>query len=469
MNIKKNIILFFIVLLFSIVQQSNGLAQSIESVSKLTLEQCIDLTLKNNLSRNTFEYSEKIASTKLKQAQSGYYPSVDLTAAYNRIDQDPNFVMPESKIQIPVINLGNFSIPSLTMPIPQQDVKLADKQNIYADLSIVLPLFTGGKITSYVEQAEAGIAIAKNDSRINEDQIIYDTKKLYYSVLLATSLEVIARETYERLSTTLSVTESLYQNGSGRVTKTDYLKNKIMVDAVKTMLEQITGEKKSAVIALINAMGLDWQTNFEPADSTIPFSMNNTELVNYMDYMYNNNPLFAKINNAMNVYNSKIDEAKSDYYPSVALIGGYHKFFSGYDYGVVTPQNQNVWMVGLGMKLNIFNGWRTSAFVEENKLEHDKLSNQKEYLKKGLTTKLQYIYEKIKTAELKQASSLEALNSAVENRELIEKAYFNDIMELEDLLQAQLTEAFLKAQYHMTLFEHADFTAQLENLISKSR
>jgi len=469
MNIKKNIILFFIVLLFSIVQQSNGLAQSIESVSKLTLEQCIDLTLKNNLSRNTFEYSEKIASTKLKQAQSGYYPSVDLTAAYNRIDQDPNFVMPESKIQIPVINLGNFSIPSLTMPIPQQDVKLADKQNIYADLSIVLPLFTGGKITSYVEQAEAGIAIAKNDSRINEDQIIYATKKLYYSVLLATSLEVIARETYERLSTTLSVTESLYQNGSGRVTKTDYLKNKIMVDAVKTMLEQITGEKKSAVIALINAMGLDWQTNFEPADSTIPFSMNNTELVNYMDYMYNNNPLFAKINNAMNVYNSKIDEAKSDYYPSVALIGGYHKFFSGYDYGVVTPQNQNVWMVGLGMKLNIFNGWRTSAFVEENKLEHDKLSNQKEYLKKGLTTKLQYIYEKIKTAELKQASSLEALNSAVENRELIEKAYFNDIMELEDLLQAQLTEAFLKAQYHMTLFEHADFTAQLENLISKSR
>jgi outer membrane protein TolC len=469
MNIKKNIILFFIVLLFSIVQQSNGLAQSIESVSKLTLEQCIDLTLKNNLSRNTFEYSEKIASTKLKQAQSGYYPSVDLTAAYNRIDQDPNFVMPESKIQIPAINLGNFSIPSLTMPIPQQDVKLADKQNIYADLSIVLPLFTGGKITSYVEQAEAGIAIAKNDSRINEDQIIYDTKKLYYSVLLATSLEDIARETYERLATTLSVTESLYQNGSGRVTKTDYLKNKIMVDAVKTMLEQITGEKKSAVIALINAMGLDWQTNFEPADSTIPFSMNNTELVNYMDYMYNNNPLFAKINNAMNVYNSKIDEAKSDYYPSVALIGGYHKFFSGYDYGVVTPQNQNVWMVGLGMKLNIFNGWRTSAFVEENKLEHDKLSNQKEYLKKGLTTKLQYIYEKIKTAELKQASSLEALNSAVENRELIEKAYFNDIMELEDLLQAQLTEAFLKAQYHMTLFEHADFTAQLENLISKSR
>lgn len=469
MNIKKNIILFFIVLLFSIVQQSNGLAQSIESVSKLTLEQCIDLTLKNNLSRNTFEYSEKIAGTKLKQAQSGYYPSVDLTAAYNRIDQDPNFVMPESKIQIPAINLGNFSIPSLTMPIPQQDVKLADKQNIYADLSIVLPLFTGGKITSYVEQAEAGIAIAKNDSRINEDQIIYDTKKLYYSVLLATSLEDIARETYERLATTLSVTESLYQNGSGRVTKTDYLKNKIMVDAVKTMLEQITGEKKSAVIALINAMGLDWQTNFEPADSTIPFSMNNTELVNYMDYMYNNNPLFAKINNAMNVYNSKIDEAKSDYYPSVALIGGYHKFFSGYDYGVVTPQNQNVWMVGLGMKLNIFNGWRTSAFVEENKLEHDKLSNQKEYLKKGLTTKLQYIYEKIKTAELKQASSLEALNSAVENRELIEKAYFNDIMELEDLLQAQLTEAFLKAQYHMTLFEHADFTAQLENLISKNR
>ncbi len=469
MNIRIGMGLYLFVLLFFFVQQTNISAQNIESINKLTLEQCIELTLKNNISRNTFGYSEKIAETKLKQAQSGYYPSVDLTAVYNRMDQDPNFIMPESKIQIPAINLGNFSIPSLTMPVPQQDVKLADKQNIYADINIIWPIFTGGKISSYVKQAEAGIAIAKNDSRINDDQIIYDTKKLYYSVLLASSLEDIAQETFDRLATTLSVTESLYQNGSGRVTKTDYLKNKVMVDAVKTMLEQITGEKKSAVIALINAMGLDWQTQFEPADTSISYNINQTELIDYMNCMYDNNPLFAKMNNAMDVYSSKVDEAKSDYYPSVALVGGYHKFFSGYDYGVVTPQNQNVWMFGLGMKLNIFNGWRTSAMIEENKLEYDKLDKQKEYLKKGLTTKLQYIYQKIKTAESKQVSSLEALNSAAENRELTEKAYFNDIMELEDLLQAQLTEAFFKAQYQMTLFEHADFTAQLENLISKNR
>ena len=469
MDIKKGIVLYLFIIFFSVVQQSNISAQEIKSAMKLSLEQCIELTLKNNISRNAFGYSEKIAETKLKQAQSGYYPTVDLTAVYNRIDQDPNFVMPESKIQVPAINLGNFSIPSLTMPVPQQDVKLADKQNIYADINIIWPIFTGGKISSYVRQAEAGIAIAKNDSRINDDQIIYDTKKLYYSVLLASSLENIASETFERLTTTLSVTESLYQNGSGRVTKTDYLKNKIMVEAVKTMLEQITGEKKSAIIALINAMGLDWQTQFEPADTSISFSINKTELIDYMNYMYTNNPLFAKINNAMDVYNSKIDEAKSDYYPSVALVGGFHKFFSGYDYGVVTPQNQNVWMLGVGMKLNIFNGLRTTALIEENKLEYDKLDKQKEFLKKGLTTKLQYIYQKIKTAESKQASSLEALNSAAENRELIEKAYFNDIMELEDLLQAQLTEAFFKAQYQMTLFEHADYNAQLENLISKNR
>jgi hypothetical protein len=41
----------------------------------------------------------------------------------------------------------------------------------------------------------------------------------------------------------------------------------------------------------------------------------------------------------------------------------------------------------------------------------------------------------------------EAVNAGVENSELVERAYFSEIMELKDLLQVQITEAVIKAQY----------------------
>lgn len=455
-------ILFFLCFSLLVIAQNS----SSEKKISLNLEKCIELTLKNNNTRNLHAYSVKVAEARLKLAESGKYPSVELTALASRIDQDPNYIVPESKIQMPALNFGTLNLPPLVFPVPLQDIKLADKQNVQADLNIIYPIYTGGKITSYIKQAEAGIAIAKNDSKANDDQIIYETKKLYYASLMAINLEEIARETMERLNTTLSVTESLYQNGSGRVTKVDFLKNKLIVEAIKTLTEQISGEKKSALDALTYTIGLDWDTEIELTESEIPFVPNVKPMRDLIEEMISGNPMFAKVDNAFSVYSAKINQAESDYYPSFALIGNYRRIFNRYDYGMVTPQNKNVWMVGIGMSMNIFSGFRTNAQIEENKAELDKINEQKKILTKGYTLKLQYLHNKLTSAANKENSSKEAMNSAIESRELIEKAYFSDIMELQDLLQAQLTEAFFKAQYHLILFEHADLKAQLENLLS---
>lgn len=237
---------FFItsLILYSILSPNISAQQQNENrILSVTLEQCIDLTIKNNNSRASFGYAEKIAEAKVKQAHSGYYPSLDVNAIFTHSDEDPNYIVPAFKIQIPSMNLGNLSTPAMTFPVPEQNIKLADKQNLLTDVNLVYPIYTGGKITSYVEQAEAGLEIAKQDLRENDQQIIYQTKKLFYASLLATKLEEIAQEAYDRFATTLKFTENAYQNG-GRVTKTDYLKNKTITEAVKSILSQISGEKK---------------------------------------------------------------------------------------------------------------------------------------------------------------------------------------------------------------------------------
>ena len=53
----------------------------------------------------------------------------------------------------------------------------------------------------------------------------------------------------------------------------------------------------------------------------------------------------------------------------------------------------------------------------------------------------------MEAAKEKEASSKEAMMSSLEDRDLVEKAYFSDIMELKNLMQVQITESMMKAQF----------------------
>jgi outer membrane protein TolC len=467
MIIHKKFVLIFSSLILSgmFANQISAQQSDDKKILNVTLEQCIELTLKNNNTRASFGYAEKIAEAKVKQAHSGYYPSLDVNAIFTHSDEDPNYIVPAFKIQIPAMNLGNLSTPAMTFPVPEQNIKLADKQNLLTDVNLVYPIYAGGKITSYVEQAEAGLEIAKQDLRENDQQIIYQTKKLFYASLLASKLEEIAQDAYDRFTTTLKFTENAYQNG-GRVTKTDYLKNKTITEAVKSILLQISGEKKNALAALAFAMGFDWHTEIKIDANEFPNNIMASSLDDLIDIALNNNPNIFKIDNGIKAFNSKIDQAESDFYPTVALFGNYRRIFNAYDSGFMTKENKNVWTLGVGLQLNIFNGFRTSGLIDEAKAGKDQLNEQKKLLTKGLSLKVQYLYNQIQTAAEKEKSSAEAVKSASENCELIEKAYFNDIMDLADLIEAQLTESMMKAQYSSILFEKVNAEAELQMVLS---
>ncbi len=442
--------------------------QSVSSTDtlKLSLPQCIDLTLKNNKSRDVKNYALKIAELKIKQANSGHYPSVDLSSGYTIQDQDMNFIMPSTAIQTPSMNFGTMFIPAITFNVPEQNIKVADKQSIGVQLDFMLPLFLGGKISSFVKQAESNLEMARQDVRSNDDQIILETKKLFYSVILAEHLKQIAQDAEDRMAATLSFTEALYTKGSGKVTKSDYLKNKIFVDAIKSIVSELNGEQKVAKSALVYAMGLNWKNEVEVTEKEFPNAIVHSSLDSMVDTLLAKNPFIAKVKNGLDALTAKIDESKSDYYPSIALTGTYRHLFSGYDYGFTTKDNKDTWIVGLGIRMNLFNGLRTSAQVDEAKANYDQLSEQKTLLVNGLTLKLQALYYQLESSNEKIVSSKEAASSATENRELIEKGYFADLMELADLIQAQLTESMMEAQLELVQYQNVILEAELESLLS---
>ena len=430
---------------------------------KLTLPACLDSAFSNNRFRPASQQGVRVAEAQLKQARSGYWPQVSAQLSAVTMDQDPNFVMPPTPQTLVVPVLGTMNI-----DLPAQDIKLMDKLNGLAKLEMVYPVYTGGFISSMVRQAESGLQIAKIETQRTDFKIRADVKRMYYGCVLARNLSILADEALIRLETTLQLTENLYQKGSGKVKKTDYLKNKIIVESVRSLAETAKQNENTAQAALMNAMGMTWKGDLEVEDAEIPFETESVAFASLVQKAFESNPDMAKASAGLTALEAKCDQASSGYYPHVALIGNMSHTENKWDYGYVSPKMKDSWLIGIGVKLDIFSGFRTTGEVEEATARMNKLQDERVVLREGIALQIRYYYNKMIEAQNHERTSRSAMETAMENRDLTERAYQNDLLEVKDLIEAQILESFTKARYQKARYDHYETLAMLEQMIGST-
>jgi outer membrane protein TolC len=479
--LPANCFIFFLSLLLNILigTESPIFAGEIEQppgldgvrLNTLTLKDCIDIAQGKNHSRGVSRFSLEIAEAQHRQALSGYWPQIGVKAAYSIMDHDPNFVFPASNISMPagtgimVQVAPGVQIPVSNLAIPQQNVKLMDKKNFYATLNATLPLYTGGQVTSLVRQAKQGIAAAREEARRTDLQITYDITRYYYGAILAGKLRQIGADTLSRMEVTLELTEKLYTQGSGRVKKTDYLRNKTVVEALRSAVTALEANEQLAKAALTNSMGIPWDTPIELAVRDLPFTPANSQLKDLVSGAYHFNPDWARLEAGLAAAEAKIDEAKSGHLPKIGLFGSLTRIENPYDKGIVTDENRTSWTVGVGIDLPIFNGLRTVNEVREARARLGRLKEQQLLLKEGIALQVKYIFIQMMSAQQQKGSSEAAATAAEENRALNERAYQEEMVETKDVIEAQLIESLMKAQYRKSLFDNIESRANLDFVV----
>jgi outer membrane protein TolC len=126
-------------------------------------------------------------------------------------------------------------------------------------------------------------------------------------------------------------------------------------------------------------------------------------------------------------------------------------------------------MVGLGVEIPIFEGFRVSHEVAEQKANAKKLEHQRDLLRQGIALQIRNACFDLIKAQEKQKSGLEALKSAVENRELNVRAYQEELVETKEVIEAQIYEALLSGQYQMVLYDHLEVQANLDFIVGVPR
>lgn len=448
-------------------------AQQTDGPRVVTLVQSLNIALENNRVRPASTLSVEIAEAQLRQAKSFDWPQVGLRAAYTRLDENPNFIFPQSSISVApssfVANtpLGSLpvSVPPQTIKVPEQDIELMDRNNLIASVGVVYPLYTGGLRGAIKRQAQSGLDAARQEQRRTDLQLAYDVKRMYWGSVLAKSLRRTGEDALTRMEVTLQITESLFQGGSMRVKKTDYLRTKAVVESLRSTVAALRSNEELVLSALTNTLGLDWREPVAVADSELPFTPVATDLGELVGRAYEFSPDWLRLADGLNAAEAFVDQTKAGQRPKIGLLGTLARIENSYDKGAVTPSNKNTLAFGIALDLPLFNGMRTSAEIQEARARLERLKAQKVLLRDGLALQVKDVFLAIKRCVAQKSATEAAARAAEENRDLNERAYQQELAETKDVIEAQLVESLLMANHQKTLFDLVESQARLELVV----
>lgn len=466
----KQIALLLIACLMLPAAQAVPQASNDSPTQRLTLQNCIETALKNHQSLQVSDAAIAMADAQYRQAMSAYWPRISVEANAQRADQDRTYSL-EGDIKLPPALTGALAaIPGSpqisSLPI-NTEVKLYDRDILLSSVNLTYPIFTGGRINAIVEQAEKGVSIAEQGKRKTELEVIRDVKKYFYGAQFAIEMEKLAETTLERFKVLEDLTERLYQGGSLKVKKTDYLRTRTTTAMTRSMLEEAHYARQLAHEALANAMGLDWHNSISLASdegiSELP-----AELEPLVEAAQHFNPDIQQLRLALEASESKITEAKSGYFPVIGFQASAQSIQTDYNKGLTNAANRDGWTLGLGLKWTLFDGLETASKVSYAESLQRQLTSRQILLDQSMALQVKQEFLRLGAANRQIEATADAARFADENQKLHLRAYQQEMMETKDVIEAQIVDTFAQSALHRSRHALAMAMTSLEFLIGNN-
>ena len=466
----------------------------------LPLEECLRIAMEKNHRRPASGFAVAMAEAQHRQALAGYWPQVSAKAGWFRLDEAANFIFPAGTIYIPsqTVNspagVANVTIPvgalapgfpaapiqmpvafpaqtittpAHAFPIPEQNIKLLNPQNFAASGDLKWLLFDGGMRKGYREQALGAVQAAQAEVHRTDLELTDSVVRIYYGALLARQLHQVAKDTLARMEVTLELTESLYKNGAGKVNKSDYLDNIVMVETIRSTVAELAKNEALAEAALAYTIGLPWNATVRPSAEELPYRPFAGNLNELVSTAYEFNPDWAKLEAGLRAFEGAVKTERSGYYPKVALTGELHRWWNSYTAGSATDANKAGWMIGVGAEIPVFNGFLTKNKVAEAVARVAKLKEEKVLLREGIGLQIRTLFLGLDAASKTYRAANRAKVAAQENRDLTSRAYQSELIDTEKVIRAQLFEALMTAQYLKARYDHVAIESQISLVIGK--
>jgi outer membrane protein len=333
----------------------------------------------------------------------------------------------------------------------------------YKGLTLSQNLYTGGKLSASIKQAQLRLENALGDNRQVKQQLTNDVKQAYYQMWLALQKLTVAQASYDNMGKHFSNVEKKYQEGM--IPKIDLLQaevnwRKLKPEVIATRNEVALCRSNLALLIGKQAeqalmIELDSLMQITPQTVTATFDNN-------LETAYRERPELRQMTNNIEFAKLGVVIARADYYPTLALSGSNEGKKND-----LSPEWSTTWALTVDLSGTLFNGFATQANVASTKVEVQKQLSKEKQLKDEIRLKLEQVLqsleESIETIEVNQANR----DLAKESLRLTQIKLDEGLATNTDLLDAQLDVDEAQNGYYKGVYNYLIALANLDLVLGK--
>jgi len=407
----------------------------------VTLKEAIRIALANNPEIAAVRHDIGAAQARRDVALGEVFPKVSVVGGYNYHLDDQRLVPARYNGEQGVFGDDIFS----------------------ADLTVTMPLFTGGRLISEIKAAELLQKSAEHRLARSREELIFNVSSVFYGILaqrqVIESLEFSRKALQEHLK---RIEELIMAQKSANV---DRLRIEVRIANLEEKLAQENNLLSIQNRVLANLLGV--KNEDEALFAQGELTMTEDQAVNgtngYLTKALSQHPDYLASRADLEAQAKTVDAARADHWPTVSLQGAYGgRWAAGpSDHPSGTSSSEDVGRIGLVAEFPIFEGGQIDARIREQKA---KLAAARERLR---DLELQIGLD-VETARLNVTSSVEriratekAIEQAKESLRIEQEKYDLGKGAIVDVLDAQSALLESQTNYYRALADYKIAQAQL--------
>ena len=307
----------------------------------LTLDDCLKLALEQNPLYLAEKAKEEGAAAMVKQAVSSLLPSLNGQAT-DVLDK----------------NVFTVQLPAFYPGMSAQNVKLDFTRTYQLALNFQVPLYAGGRLVSGYKQAGYNLESTRESIRRTRQDVVYNVKKAFYSVLLARKFVDVSEEAVGLAEKHLKNVRAMFD--AGMSSKFDHLRAEVQSANLKPQLIRARNGLTAAELGLKTLLGLDLKRAVE-VKGELAYRDAAADADAATAEALLNRPELGQIKYQRMMADEMLKSAKAAYLPSLG-VGGQYTYWSN-RLSFAGGNWESYYSINLVLSVPIFNGFINAARV----------------------------------------------------------------------------------------------------------
>lgn len=411
----------------------------------MSVKDAVHQALDKNKSVEASVAARKAAESRIAEARGGSLPKVNYSESWARSD-NPVFVF-SSLLTQHQFGEQNFQVGPLNGP----DFLNNFQSQVIADQT----LYDAGQTKHAVRSAELTQDMTSEDGRRTQMEVIAGVIRSYYDALLGVEQLNVTSQAMRSAQADLERAQAV--RSAGMSTDVDVLSIRVHLASVREQQIRRAADLDVARAALNDAIGLPLDAAHSLTTALAPLLLPDVVLAEYEKNALSERPEARQVKLATSLAENQAATARSSLLPQV----GVHAAFEADRQRFYEKGGAN-WLVSIGLRWNLFNGFSDKARIEESRSALRRSEAEQERARSAIRLQVRRAYADLRAADQRIEVAKASVAEAEESLRITQNRYETGLSNVTDLLRTETAVLEARSRHLVSIHDQRIAAAMLE-------